>query len=179
MAFTPEPSVESQIEQWASESSKITSPDRLIAAGVVRGFATHFDDWKVVKGGDYKSVTSWERPREVQTVLKNEKKSLSINFSVRFRKGRSRDGDGNPPWHWHANGIGIVKVNGISIDDEAGQFIYRSWCRVEEEVQKARLIAATAKADAEINEAKWALAEDLLGYRREANGALVPKVQVK
>lgn len=78
---------------------------------------------------------------------------------------------------WHHEPHHCV-VNGQALDPAVGLQIALAYKNIHQSIIAAERTAAEAKAAMEANEAKWNLAEKLLGMRRNADGALVPVEKV-
>lgn len=149
-----------------------TTPDQLIGAALVESFAKEFDDWSHEQYNTYNRSTSddnvwlekWRNRgfKSVQTYdtnfFYNSKKKLLIVYR---KNGNIRSN---------------FRVNDVPLSTVIGETVIEEYVKLEQQVKEAKAAAAKAKREMEENEAKWNLAEKLLGKKRNEHGALVPIV---
>lgn len=155
---------------------RTSAPDEIIAAAIVESFANNFEDWRGSLPDGLNTTNkiccndNSDQIKGGVKQLNNDKKNICLS-GAKWVKGKSRDGDGLNPWYFHLQGL---DVNGISLSNEAADFICREYNRLKQVFQRTKEIADNAKAEMERSEAAWNLAERLLGKKRLSNGALVP-----
>lgn len=169
-----DPPLITDLETWARNAAKLTTPDDLIAASVIGSFAKDYDKW--VLYGDWfarapryvKKLNLCRNREEYTAKLTNRSTKLAVCI---YREKTSRDRDDIEPW------IDLPDrcvVGGVVLNERASAHIVSAWKQISAKVKAAEEAAAKAKADMELNEAKWNLAEKLLGMKRNEYGALVP-----
>lgn len=146
-----------QVESWALRHANKCTPDQLIAAVFIENIARNFDGWRCEKTG-----TTHRSHR-----LTNKVKGLELLFS-NHQNGYSWEAP--HPEYCHS-----YLVKGVSLDDEAGRSIIAAYSKIKNKEEEVRRLKAKIKAEQEAADAKWNLAETLLGMKR-VNGALVPAV---
>jgi hypothetical protein len=159
----------------APEPVQNISPDAMIAAGLMQSFASEFDDWR--PEGQFRKDTTIccnkGRQPDSFVVLLNKKKGVIIRFRAAWNKGKSRDGDRSDPWYYHNQGVTAVEVNDQHLNAELGRRMYAAWTDVYSKHEAAKEVAAKARAEMKANEAKWNLAEQILGMKRTKSGRLI------
>lgn len=157
------------VEQWANHNSKKASADDLIAGAIVASFAKDFKHWKFSGEFNQKhgSTNGSFRPTSLSRKMIG-KKHVEIVFV--FKK-MDRIEDYSHIFEYKTVGC---EVNGILVSDAAFKFIYSNWQAIVVDVRRAEEVAARAKADMELNEKKWDLAEGLLGVKTNKLGQMVP-----
>jgi hypothetical protein len=159
----------------APEPIQNISPDAMIAAGLMQSFASEFDDWSA-EGQFCKEAAICVRigrQPDSTVILSNKKKRVTIKFRAEWKKGRSRDGDHCNPWYYHNQGVTDVEVNDQHIDFQLGQQMYAAWADLCAKHKAAEEAAAKALAEMKTNEAKWNIAEQILGMKRTKSGRLI------
>lgn len=153
--------------------AKAVTPDDLISAYCVASIARNFDDWTRTENWlQYKQpchqLTPSQRPkgvfRFVEIVIENKKKEIKLTYKLTAYNNYA-----------DLEECSNFKVNGVEINDVAGEDIRQAYNKVAEARRK---IEAEAKRLAEKmahDQKKWDIAEKLLGMKRLPNGALVPK----
>jgi hypothetical protein len=155
------------IEKWAEANKNKASADGIIAATIVESFAKDYKSWKFEGAFEqrYSSKSSFQR-----TVLSRKvpcKKHIEIVFI--FRETNKSDAYSNL---YKYKVIGC-EVNGIQLEDKAFRYILTNWNSLVVQVKATEAAAAEALANQQALDAKWNLAEELLGKKRNKQGALV------
>ena len=153
------------IDEWATRNSKICSAEDLIVASIVNSIAKNFDGW----------VNTTLKHDDVQKILNKypNMKYAYINYELKRK-------DDGLMFHYRMNSYGdtFMKdncfVDGVEISGDGGAQIYNAWEKIKNERRRIERLAMEAKREMEKNEAKWNLAEKLLGMKRNEFGALEP-----
>lgn len=165
------------VEEWAVYNSKKMTPDELISAGVIRGFAKDFDSWKLnhywTNSNGLKPVAYRSSDREAKTSIAHKEKKCKVVF---FWEKKEEGDYYSRSYSYELTG---VHVNDVELDMKQGKLIFDSWEKIKEHHEAIKAAAAEAKRQMELNEKKWNIAEDLLDMKRLPSGALVPKVKVE
>lgn len=156
------------VEQWANHNAKKASADDLIAGAIVSSFAKHFKHWQFTGEFNQRHSSSGGFQRTTLTRKMSNKKHIEIVFVFRHTQG----GDSYSTIYQYKV-IGC-EVNGIRVSDAAFKYIYRNWQNIIVDVRRAEEVATRAKADMELNEKKWDLAEGLLGVKTNKLGQMIP-----
>jgi hypothetical protein len=154
----------SPLEKWANHNAKKASADDLIAGAIIASFAKDHKHWKFI--GNFKQDHS-SKHYFASTSLSRQmgnKKHIKIEFL--FRHMEYEEG--------HRYRVFGCEVNGVRISDKAFKAILTAWQGIREKVKAAEEVAEKAKAEMEVNETKWNLAEELLGMKRNGLGVLMP-----
>jgi len=160
------------VEEWADHNSRKASADGIIAAVIVESLAKEWDDWVAKDLVDHDNCGS-HTYGEYAPQLSNAKKNINIKFGVdKWTTGRYNE---DRHCRWTSAG---TTVNGIELELKAARFIAAGYEKLAKQQQALQEQAARSKAAMELNEKKWNLAEQLLGYKR-VNGALVPAQAVE
>jgi hypothetical protein len=162
------------VEEWSQQHANKASPDGIIAATIVESLAAHWEDW-VATDLEHKQGV-YRRDLELVPSLVNNKKKITVSFGV--REWTTRTDEYSPKvFHkdWQSEG---TKVNGVAIELKAARYIAAGYERLAKQQKALQERAAEAKRNMEANEAKWNLAEQLLGFKRTAEGVLVPAQEV-
>jgi len=168
--------------------AKATTPDRLIAANIVQSFAKDFDNWSVENwsrrfcprvGVEYGNIgRMFNRKTGVYLVFawKHDGK-LSIESALEKKRGEwvvlvdesAKGGEYRLDYD--------LFETGMVLDKQSSTLIVTERIRIAAAHKAAKEAADRALAVMQANEAKWELAEKLLGMKRNAIGALVPVQQ--
>jgi hypothetical protein len=162
------------VEQWATSNANKASADDLIAGAIIQSFAKDYSKWQFVGKFEQKGLS--RDHHFVSTSLSRKipgKKHIEIAFLF---KQTSYDSDGYTHHNYKVCGC---EVNGIRLEDKAFKAIYKNWVNIGVKVRAAEEQAMRSEAAMKENETKWNLAEDLLGYKRNGTGLLVPKKQAE
>lgn len=162
--FSPIPISIIPLDPINNPYAKAMTPDELIAAAIIKSFAEDFDDWRKF-GSLSTEATKWGSVSVEGQLLKGHTR-------INFRLSRQQKGSYDNRKYWYE----LVEciINDIPLELNAGKKLFEAWIKISAEVHRAKAIAEKAKADMQANEAKWNLAEKLLGMKRDENGALVP-----
>lgn len=171
-----------------SPLAKASTPDEMIAGAIVKSFATEFDDWTVCKpsrNGSYRGDpyidpgTCWkafqggwvsdrcDNLRNVKLTIENKKAKLTLTRSF----GSSYTDSSN---QYQRKMLDELFVNGILLNKAMTIYVVNAYSKMAKAHEKAKEVAAAAKAEMEANERKWNLVEKLVGLKRNEHGALVP-----
>lgn len=163
---------------WAT----VCTPDDIIAAQIIESFVKEFDDWKY--DGDFAAFTLQPKPYkatedgETDSTFKLTKKdkSLIVLGKRHHKRWWKKSGD---PYKTTTTGYYATlfsgSVNEIPFSSDAMKRVYEEYLRIDAAYKEASRVAEKAKADMEVNEKKWELAERLSGMVRNGQGALIPK----
>jgi hypothetical protein len=169
-----------------------TSPDQIIVAGVLQSITADFNDWTWATDGystrnGYK-VPKWPEIEEYydsddrKYLTSNGKGSMTLTrkrINGRFAKEIVVCMEYTVKTSRYDRLVGVtwgqVTVNGVAINPPIlGLKIFLEYKKLKAALIKAEKVAADAKKAMEANEAKWNLAESILGMKRNEHGALVP-----
>jgi hypothetical protein len=154
------------IYTWSERCAKISTPDQIIAAGMIESFAKldEFEDWKQgydhVKGRDKSAPYFYLQ-------LVNEKKDFKLSYCHGYGS------------HTDFSKCFSFEINGCSFDTATGQEVLKKYSEVASKHEAVKAAAAKAKKDMEDNEKKWNLVESSLRLKRNEFGALVPITPVE
>jgi hypothetical protein len=165
--FSPKPSLPS-VEQWAEHNSRKASADGLIASAIIESFAKDFKSWRFE--GEFHQRHSSSRLFKKTTLSRKVPCKKHIEIVFLFRETNKSDAY-NSIYKYQVIGC---EVNGIRIEEKAFKAILTSWNNLVVQVKATEAAAEEAKRNMEAEEAKWNLAEGLLGMKRNGLGALVP-----
>ena len=157
--------------------AKATKPDDIIAAHILASFAKNFEDWTVsatrnglakafpnlIKLGQHDRAYTEE---QFDITFVNTKENISVVVEYDYSKSYYDT--------YYARKVKGGKVNGFSFCPTLLMSIHNKYDALKVQLAEAKRVAAEAKKRMEENEAKWNLAEKLLGMRRNEFGALVP-----
>jgi hypothetical protein len=168
------------VEEWALQASKLSTPDQIIASHIVASIAKDFDAW-----------TRHNRPEHnIHAVKLNYLASRSCEDAI---KAEAVDfHDINRVLENKATGMIVCYrcfgrdtdkfdsfyVDGVPLSNEDGSFIVHSHRKIGQELVRVAAAAAKALREMKENEEKWNLVEKLSGMVRNEFGALVPKESV-
>jgi hypothetical protein len=147
-----------KVEDWARKNSGMCTPEGLIVGYFTETLAR---DFRNGKGGEWQCGYQHNNS---QTRCRLYKDGLALNY-------------------WHPYGPKYFKdckeaeqftVRGVTIPNEAGRDILKAYAVLKDKDDAIKEAARKAKAEAIENEKKWAVAEELLGMKRDKNGALRP-----
>lgn len=161
-----------------------TTPDQLIAASFIRSMTEDFEAWE---------VTHWERIFQ-DTSRRAEGYQAGFIWNNKTRIGfvfhnevKSRDKDGIAPWVLGSWTCYVVKGEKprewgfetetnkeVQLNTASSNFLMKNRAELSLAHKIAKEKAAQALAAMKANEAKWNIAEQLLGMKRNEFGALVP-----
>ncbi len=149
--------------------AKATTPDRLISAHFIESFVKDFDNWRAGKDvKEDKKVLIDRHQHEFEVFLKNRKTGLRIEWEMK------REYDVKSYHHFGVIKHSKTKVKGIPLDPQESERIFLSWIKIKKQHDETKRVAAAALAKMKEEDAKWNLAESLLGLKRNEFGALVP-----
>lgn len=172
-------------------AANLSTPDEIIAAGVLESIKKDFADWKLTdtsgrgvvdaipftyaqKKEAKHTVVSLDGAKTVGLILERKRiagkfaKHLTVKFTYFFKKG------------YYDSVVREVQaislfVNEVRVDPaKVGFDLFKTYYALLNAEREAKRIAAEALANMQANEAKWNLAEGILGMRRNEQGALVP-----
>lgn len=153
--------------------SRATTPDQMIAAGIIQSFAKEFDDWNDMH---FTSADHAKSVNDGKAILYNRKKDIQLKRVIKRDYNIDCYHSHNYKAYKFADG---VYVNGVLLDRESSKLVIEQWERISAQVAEAKKVAAAAKKAMEENEKKWNIAESLLGMKRNEHGALVPIVTIE
>jgi hypothetical protein len=164
------------VEEWSQRHANKASADGIIAACIVESLAKNWEDWVATGLEEQKGHRShFDAKSVVGPRLVNKKKKITVEFGVRTYKYKDIHEYTRWASDWQSAG---TKVNGIEIELKAARYVAAGYERIAKQQQALQEQAARSKAAMEANEQKWNLAEQLLGFKRTAEGALVPSKEV-
>lgn len=166
------------VEDWANHNSNKATADELIAVGVIRKMKTDITCFKLISD-ERESRYTRDHYKSYHVIIESSKHKLNIKVECNAVKGKSKDRDGlNPFWYYPGRNVKKAYVNDVEISGAAGLQILLEFKRLNDVQKKAAEIAAKADLAMKLNEKKWNLAEELLGFERTENGALQPQVRI-
>ncbi len=158
----------------------ITTPDRLIVAHVIEAITKDFRAFEY-KGADKWSVIDGYKPRKKDyycgyrdspfSIISPSLKAIGLIKVYRMRPYGTADEK-----YWKREFIEL-SVNNVAIDPNHIEGLLNHYWKIRDDLAATEAAAARALAEMEANEAKWNLAEKLLGMKR-VNGALVPVTSI-
>jgi hypothetical protein len=173
------------VERWAEKNSKLVKPEEIITARIIQMIAKDFDDWALVTKGQSQNWPSFSefyskyptvQHHHVDRMLVNRQRLVNVKSVVIFYEHRYAatriDGLDAVIAHRYFN------VNSVPLDPELGKQIVAAYVKIKLQREEAERVAAKALKEQQENEAKWNLAENLLGMKRNEFGALVPEKEV-
>lgn len=152
------------VEQWAEANCRKASAEGIIAAAIVQSFAKDLSVWENENFNDAEIAY-----RRGTGSLKYPEKNITLTRKAEYKF--------NPygPDFYRFNGM---TVNDISMTKEAEKYILRNYESLAIKLRKAEETAERVKAEIDHTERAWNLAETLLGFKRNEQGALVPQVKI-
>lgn len=169
------------VERWAKRNAKLCSPEDLIEAHIIRSIAKDFDDWELVAVGKGTPGLTRDRWYEEVKTIKEKHPHLDVQWLNRLLRNRRKHRNVktvNILWSDNCNDLedyfSNFFVNGIQFRGTSGSNIVEAFETINRQRQEAAAVAAKALREQQANEAKWNLAEELLGMVRNEHGALVP-----
>lgn len=162
-------------EKWAMKNSNLCSPEELVAAHIIQSIAKDFDDWKLIE----KDTQGWPTTSDfhskwntvdsyhygISRMLQNRHKRKNVKAVTIFFRRLNND-------HCDFN------INNTPFDDQTGQRIVAAFDEIKQKRDKAERIARRVLEEQKALDARWNLAESLLGMKRNEHGALVPEKAV-
>lgn len=153
--------VSTEIGVWATKNANKADADGLIAAAMAESIVKHFNKWKAVSFTDPKKA--WMNGGE--GCLINSEKGITL------KRLPENKGD-----KYRFNGMVLIHPKGeLALSSKAERFIITAYEKISVKVQAAEKAAKIAKDNMDRLDRAWNIAEDLLGFKREENGALVPQ----
>lgn len=151
------------------------SPDAMIVNGLIQSFASEFEDWAVdgVLPDTIGKRCEHSEPPSREFLIRNDKKKLILKFYISWTRGKSRDGDNCRPFWYHPSVASRFTVNGQELDGDAARAVFKKWIEMSGAVRAAKEAADRALADMKASEAKWNIAEQILGMRRTKTGRMI------
>lgn len=158
-------------EKWAMKHSKLCSPDELVAAHIIQSIAKDFDDWSMDEDGqrlwpkysDFKGKWPNTDSYRVDRMLYNRCKRKNVKSIVIFFDHRSDES--------HR----AFTINDTRFDDVVGRRIINAYEELKAKRDEIERAARLALEEQKVLDARWNLAESLLGMKRNEHGALVPE----
>lgn len=158
--------------------SRATTPDRLVVEAIVSDMVRDIKSWVGVylavidifqKTPDIKyefrhGLSSYSVP-----AISKKDGSVKIKFVIGINHGKN----------WQGHHLAGCTINGIEFDRTFARYLLDKFRNTSELLLMVEKAAAAALAKMEQNEAKWNLAETLLGMKRNEFGALVPVVKME
>jgi hypothetical protein len=156
------------VERWANHNAKICSPEQLVEAHVINSIARDFEDWELVTKRNYWSDSidfskfDSVHAGSVDRILRNRRKHRNVKSVTIFWE--------HVPNGQHRN----FNVNNVPFSANEGRNIWEAYRKIDEQRKATARIAAKALEDQKRLDRRWNLAEELLGFKRDEHGALVP-----
>lgn len=174
----------------APEPIQNISPDAMIVGGLMQSFATEFDDWqldwcKLGYNGHplpdkisnfpkdlacWAPKSNWSERDSYPRIFSLTNKKKKIIFIIEYTYCSYYSGSDNykkAMKKWQA------KINDVEIDGKAGRELADAYISLKEKHDSAKSITAKALAEMKANEAKWNIAEQILGMKRTKSGRLI------
>lgn len=165
--------------------SRATTPDLIIAAAIITSLTKSINEGE----GDWakndmlplcerriESSQVWIERNPQRPKLTSNALGVEIVFGTKASRTETRECYIKWSWTLDANN---TRINDTLIEPKAAIAIWDCYFDLVEAKKKAGEIAAKALEVMKANEAKWNLAEKLLGMRRNEFGALVPVTSIK
>ena len=141
------------------------TPDQLIGAKLIQLIATDWEGWQMIpRPHDPKQRLGWQEKynrhynSNINRALVHERTGVALSYDYLGH-------DANLSFH----------INGVQLDNAVGNEVVKAYNTQLDERSELERIARVARQKMEANEAKWNLAENLLGFKRTPEGALVTK----
>lgn len=166
------------VERWAEQNAKLCSPEQLVEAHIINAIAKDFDDWELV----VKTDRSWSNWPEAVKSVKEKHPNIDIGWCNKLLRNRRKHRNVktvNILWKDNHGTLSSFYVNGIEFNEVLGSNIVVAFETIKKQRQEAAAVTAKALREQQANEAKWNLAEELLGMVRNEHGALVPAKTVE
>lgn len=144
-----------------------TTPDDLVVAAFVQGFAKDFDSWHIRRSYErYENglAQKFYGSRHLDFWLVNKAGTMLFAYDRRFV------GTGNK----RRELVSDCRINDVHFSDETGQRIWDAYDKLHQVHTKQREERAAMKRKMEEDQKRWDLAEQLLGFTRTDSDALVP-----
>lgn len=162
-------SVPLSLEEWAVKNSKKASAEEIIAAAIIQSFAVSFDKWE-----DH----NFDNPEQAYDTaaggyLHFPDKEIKI---VRYSERKYYNDVNKGGYKYRFNGL---SVDGVQMPKYLEKAIVDGWNKVAVRLKEAEAVNNRVKAEMVNTNKAWDMAEKLLGYKRNDQGALVPKETVE
>ena len=168
------------VEAWAQKCSKISTPDRIIAAAIAASIAKDPDDWVYNFSQDNKPFKHYFERRHAPR-LENVKKAIVVQFEqliiLRITHCMSYNNYVNVP---RMKGTTVtIAGKTFEIDTESAFLLWKAWHGVAKRLKSLKEAEERAITNMKKNEVAWDIVENLLGLRRTEAGALEPVKSVE
>ncbi len=157
------------VDKWAMMHANRCTPDDIIAAHYIELIAREFDNFKLIHRYSFQQKDFERFTGHPDWCLVYQPKA-GRKFPARIFWKTSEEYKDRKSIKRHHN----FEIDKVKIDEAAGNRIVAAYKDVEEKWKVAKEAAKKAAEELAINEAKWNLAERLLGMKRNEHGALVP-----